>query len=148
MDKLLLQLAIAATFGGLSTQNHTSYRPGSARADAEARKMLTQGQQEFSMTRWLLFPVLSLCIIIGTSAATPAPIDFAKFTCEQFFKREVPGSRIFTIWLGGFYNGTRHNTTLDVNVLRKKRHELFNYCISHPKAILMDAATTIFGKEK
>jgi hypothetical protein len=63
------------------------------------------------MTRWYLLPVLSLSIIIRTSAVAPTPIDVAKITCEQFFEDEVPGSRILTIWISGFYNGTRNNTT-------------------------------------
>ena len=102
------------------------------------------------MTRFYLVPVLSLSAILGTSAATQAQltIDVAKITCEQFVAGKVADSRSLSIWLSGFYNGTRNNTLVDVSTLQKDSQDLMDYCFSHRKVILMNAVKNLFGARK
>jgi flagellar hook-basal body complex protein FliE len=99
------------------------------------------------MRRFYLIPVLSFSAILGTSAVTQAQetIDVAKITCEQFLMGKFADSRSVTIWLSGFYNGTRNNTLLDVNALQKNSQNVMDYCISHPNVILMNAVKGLFS---
>lgn len=99
------------------------------------------------MTRFYLIPVLSLSAILGTSAATQAQqtIDVAKITCEQFLMGKVSDPRSVSIWLSGFYNGTRNNTLLDVSTLQNNSRDVMDYCFSHRNVILMDAVKSLFG---
>ena len=99
------------------------------------------------MTRFYLVPVLSLSAIFGMSAATQAQqtIDVAKITCEQFVMGKVADSRSVSIWLNGFYNGTRNNTILDVSTLQKNSQDVMDYCFAHRKIILMNAVKSLFG---
>jgi hypothetical protein len=98
------------------------------------------------MTRFLVL-VSFLSAILGASAATQAQqtIDVAKITCEQFVMGKVSDTRSVTIWLSGFYNGTRNNTLLDVSAFQKASQNLMNYCFSHRNVILMNAAKSLFG---
>jgi hypothetical protein len=90
---------------------------------------------------------LSLSAILGTSAAIQAQqtIDVAKITCEQFVMGKIADSRTISIWLSGFYNGTRNNTVLDVSTLQKNSQDVMDYCFSHRNVILMNAVKNIFG---
>lgn len=99
------------------------------------------------MTRFYLIPVLSMCAILGTSAATQAQqmIDVAKITCGQFIAGNLSDSRSVTIWLSGYYHGTRNNTVLDLSTLQKNSQEVMDYCFSHRNVILMDAVKSLFG---
>ena len=99
------------------------------------------------MTRLYFVPVLSLSAILGTSAAIQAQqtIDVAKITCEQFVMGKIADSRTISIWLSGFYNGTRNNTVLDVSTLQKNSQDVMDYCFSHRNVILMNAVKNIFG---
>ena len=106
--------------------------------------------------RWILSPsavamsamLCGLPIVLGTSAVAQAQetIDVAKITCDQFLAGRVADSRSVTIWLSGYYNGTRQNTILDVSALQKNAQEVMDYCITHPKVVLMDAVTTLIDK--
>lgn len=81
-------------------------------------------------------------------ARAQTTIDVAKITCDQFLSGRVADSRTVTIWLSGYYNGTRKNTVVDVNALQNDSQEILDYCITHRNAILMDAVTTLFGNKK
>jgi hypothetical protein len=101
------------------------------------------------MTRFYLVPVLSLCAILGTSAAIQAQqtIDVARITCEQFLMAKVADPRSISIWLSGFYSGTRNNTLLDVSTLQKNSRDVMDYCFSHRNVILMNAVKSLFGEK-
>jgi hypothetical protein len=75
-------------------------------------------------------------ISVGRAQET---IDIAKITCDQFLAGRVTDSRTLSIWLSGYYNGTRHNTLVDVSAFQKHSIDLMDYCISHPDMNLMDA---------
>ena len=90
----------------------------------------------------------ALSIVLGALAVAQAQetIDVTKITCDQFLAGRVADSRSVSIWLSGYYNGTRKNTVLDVSALQKNAQDVMDYCITHPKVILMDAVTTLIGK--
>ncbi|HEY2532984.1 MAG TPA: HdeA/HdeB family chaperone [Xanthobacteraceae bacterium] len=99
------------------------------------------------MTRFYL---VLISAILETTVATQAQetIDVGKVTCEQFIMGQVADSRSVSIWLSGFYNGTRNNTILDVNALQKNSQGLMDYCIGHGNEILMSAAKSLFGTKQ
>lgn len=101
------------------------------------------------MKRWYLTSFLTLFTIVATSTAalTQVTIDVAKITCDQFLAGKVADSRSVTVWLSGYYHGMHNNTVLDVSALQQDSQAVMDYCITHPKVILMDAVTTLLGKK-
>jgi hypothetical protein len=67
---------------------------------------------------------------------------------DQFLAGRVTDSRTLSIWLSGYYNGTRHNTVVDVSAFQKQSIDVMDYCISHPDMNLMDAIKNALGAER
>jgi acid stress chaperone HdeB len=65
-------------------------------------------------------------------------IDITKITCDQFLAGKVTDSRTLSIWLSGFYSGSRGNTIVDPNAMGEKA--LIEYCIGHSEMSVLDAA--------
>lgn len=99
-------------------------------------------------TRVFVRSLCALSVVLGSPVIAQAQetIDVAKITCDQFLAGRVADSRSVGIWLSGYYNGKRNNTILDVSTLQKNAQEVMDYCITHPKVVLMDAVTTLIGK--
>ena len=90
-----------------------------------------------------------LLSIFGISAVrAQQTIDVAKITCDQFLAGRVTDSRTLSIWLSGYYNGTRHNTVVNVSEFQKHSTDMMDYCISHPDTNLMDAVKNALGAGK
>ena len=97
----------------------------------------------------LSFILLVLISVFGISAGrAQQTIDVAKITCDQFLAGRVTDSRTLSIWLSGYYNGTRHNTVVDVSAFQKHSTDLMDYCISHPDMNLMEAIKNALGAKK
>ena len=84
-------------------------------------------------------------ISVGRAQET---VDIAKITCGQFLAGQVTDSLTLLIWLNGFYNGTRHNTAVDVSAFKKHTLDMDNYCISHRDMNLMEAVENALGFKK
>ena len=84
-------------------------------------------------------------ISVGRAQET---VDIAKITCGQFLTDQVSDSLSVAIWLKGYYNGTHHNTVVDVSAFKQHRFDMLNYCTSHRDMILMEAIETVFGLKK
>ena len=83
-------------------------------------------------------------IMFASSAArSQESIDVSKITCEQFLAGKVADSRSVSIWLSGYYNGTRKNTVVDVSAFQRGSQDVMDYCISHPSTFLMEAVSSI-----
>lgn len=96
---------------------------------------------------------IRLCLSSIVIAASPIAraqetVDVAKITCDQFLSGRVSDSRTITVWLSGYYHGTRKNTLVDVNAVQTEAQGIMDYCITHRDTILMDAVTTLFGNKK
>ena len=88
-----------------------------------------------------------LLSIFGISAArAQETIDVAKIKCD--LASRVVDSRTLSIWLSGYYNGTRHNTVVNVSEFQKHSTDMMDYCISHPDMNLMDAVKNALGAHK
>ena len=96
------------------------------------------------------FILLALLIsVFGISVAqAQETVDIAKITCGQFLTGQVTDSQTLSIWLSGYYNGTRHNTVVDVSAFKKHSLDISNYCISHRDMNLMEAIENVFSAKK
>jgi len=96
------------------------------------------------------FILLALLIsVFGISVAqAQETVDIAKITCGQFLAGQVTDSQTLSIWLSGYYNGTRHNTVVDVSAFKKHSLDISNYCISHRDMNLMEAIENVFSAKK
>jgi len=83
-------------------------------------------------------------ISVGRAQET---IDIAKITCDQFLTGQIYDAQTFSIWLNGYYSGTRHNTVVDVSKFKSKL-DIMDYCIEHKEMNLMEAIKNALGLEK
>lgn len=72
-------------------------------------------------------------------------VDVGKITCEQFLAKSTTDSRTISIWLSGYYSGTRNNTVVDVGSFQKDANKLIVYCNSHAEVTLMEALKNAVG---
>jgi acid stress chaperone HdeB len=80
-----------------------------------------------------------ISLLFATSLAqAQTTIDFSKITCEQFVLLRVADPDYIAIWLSGFYNGKRNNTTVDVDRLKENARKVKHYCL-YNKGLLMEA---------
>jgi hypothetical protein len=49
------------------------------------------------------------------------------------------------MWLSGYHNGKRGNTSLGVHGLIGNAKKLRNYCIRNSQTLVMDAVETVLG---
>jgi hypothetical protein len=75
-------------------------------------------------------------------------VDVAKITCDQALASKVVNSSTLSIWVSGYYNGTRNNTVLDVSALQKREQEVIDYCLSHSEMVFMDAVKSVLGSNR
>jgi acid stress chaperone HdeB len=90
------------------------------------------------------FAYLALFALVGISPTqAQMTVDLTKVTCKQFVTYEITDARSLSLWLSGYFNAQRKNTTVDVSAFRKKSNALKDYCLSHFETPLMDAAKTV-----
>jgi hypothetical protein len=75
-------------------------------------------------------------------------VDVAKITCDQALASKVVNSSTLSIWVSGYYNGTRNNTVLDVSALQKREQDVIDYCLSHSEMVFMDAVKSVLGSNR
>ena len=96
---------------------------------------------------FILFAMLISVFGISVGRAQDT-IDIAKVTCDQFLSGQIYDAQTFSIWLSGYYNGTRHNTVVDVSALKSHSLDVMDYCISHKDMTLMEASQNVLGAKK
>lgn len=94
------------------------------------------------MKVWLI-TACWMVALASSAARSQESIDVSKITCDQFIAGKVADSRSVTIWLSGYYNGTRKNTIVDVSALQRESQDVMDYCIVHPSTFLMEAVSGI-----
>jgi hypothetical protein len=75
-----------------------------------------------------LFGLLLASASTMTSLAQTT-IDVAKITCEQLVLLQVADPDHLAIWLGGYYNGKRSTTTVDVEQVKETARKVRSYCL-------------------
>jgi len=100
--------------------------------------------------------IKSMLVILGATfafALQPAPVahaevtlDVSKLTCEQFLGYKITTSEKIAMWLSGYHNGKRGNTSLGVHGLIGNAKKLRNYCTRNSQTLVMNAVETVLGK--
>jgi acid stress chaperone HdeB len=80
------------------------------------------------------------------AARAQVTLDVAKITCEQFRSYKITRPENIAIWLSGYYQGKRGDTTLDTQSLMANARKLQTYCGRNPQTPVMQAVETLFGK--
>ena len=98
--------------------------------------------------RLLLTSALFLFAQIPTTQAQET-VDLAKITCEQFMMEKLAWtSRDVVLLLTGYYNGTRNNTIIEPQKVKKEEEQVNSYCYKHGDTTLMDAVKNVLGFDK
>ena len=93
--------------------------------------------------RVLFGGLLLLSMAAGDVVRAQVTVDISKITCEQFwFRRGVDPDKV-AIWLSGYYNGKKDNTTVDLEHSRDLARQLTEYCRVNFKSTVMQAATAV-----
>jgi len=99
-----------------------------------------------SFLKYFLFGT-SLILPMNT-ATIAAEIDMSKFTCVQLMSGG-PDAMEAAIWLSGYYNGVRKNTTLDLNALKHNAEMVIAACKANSnKTVMQTVDTLLAGAEK
>jgi len=96
----------------------------------------------------LLASGLLLALLSAATAQAQVTIDVSKISCDQFTLYRVTDPRNIAIWLSGYYNGKRDNTTIDTQVFNENYNKLRSYCSANPSVTVMKAVETLFGPPK
>jgi acid stress chaperone HdeB len=96
----------------------------------------------------LMLGAMSFILFVGTTSMARAQVtlDVAKVTCEQFRSYKITRPENIAIWLSGYYQGKRGDTTLDTQSLMANARKLQTYCGRNPQTPVMQAVETLFGK--
>lgn len=70
--------------------------------------------------------LILLVVCTAQTAHAQVTVDVSKITCEQFIV--LPKADSIAIWLGGYYNGDRHNSVIDVNKFEENARNLRAAC--------------------
>ena len=97
------------------------------------------------MRYFLVLSGLIFALQTAPAARAQVTLDVAKITCEQFTGYKITNPQNIAMWLSGYYNGTRGNTTLDTQGLNANAKKLSSYCIKNPKMLVMQAVETVLG---
>ena len=86
-------------------------------------------------------------LLVTLPAAMPAQaqvvMDVSKITCEQFLLWKVSDPNKIAIWLSGYFNGKKGNTSIDVKQLEEHAAKLTEKCRADYKSTVMSAAEAI-----
>ena len=89
--------------------------------------------------RLLLTSALFLFVQIPAPQAQ-VTVDFAKITCDQLFKEELPWTSTYIIlWLSGYYHREHNNTVIEPGAIKRDANNLNRYCYQHGEMTVMDA---------
>ena len=91
---------------------------------------------------------LALALLAAASAQAQVTVDVAKISCDQFTAYRITDPHNIAIWLNGYYNGKRNNTVIDTQALTENYNKLRDYCITNPKALVMQAVEALLGARK
>ena len=81
------------------------------------------------------------------AAQAQMSLDVAKITCRQLlFDRFISTkTKPLALWLSGYYNGKRGNTTIDIGAIEINRDKVEDYCRLNQDTTVMDAVERALG---
>lgn len=102
------------------------------------------------MRIWFVTFALALAILPIPKAQAQMTVDLAKVTCRQYLFDKLISANAPAVatWLGGYFNGKRNNTIVDIGTFRKNKDIVEDYCRMNLDVTLIDAATKALGLDK
>jgi acid stress chaperone HdeB len=102
------------------------------------------------MKVWLATLAFACAVLAGSNAQAQMAVDLAKVTCKQYLFDPLISANApkVAIWLSGYFNGKRGNTTIDIGAFRKNKDVVEDYCRMNLDMTIMDAATKVLGLDK
>ena len=88
----------------------------------------------------------SLILLIAAQAqpaAAQVTLDLAKVTCQQWSGYKITNPQNIALWLSGYYNGKRGNTSIDTQGLAGQNDRLRDFCLTNPDMPVMQAAEKV-----
>jgi HdeA/HdeB family len=105
------------------------------------------GRCDGVMKIWHLLGPLFV-VLYPSGALAQETLDVGKVTCEQFISGELADTRSISIWLYGYYNGTRKNTVIDILDVQEFEQALIHFCLSNKRMPVSEASNSILGTKK
>ena len=98
--------------------------------------------------RLLLTSALFLFVQIPTMQAQET-VDVAKITCQQILKEELASpTHDIVLWLGGYYNGKRNSTIINLRTINDDEKKVRLYCYRNLETTVLDAIKNVLGLDK
>jgi len=98
--------------------------------------------------RLLLTSALFLFVQIPTMQAQET-VDVAKITCQQILKEELASpTHDIVLWLGGYYNGKRNSTIINLRTINDDEKKVRLYCYKNLDTTVLDAIKIVLGLDK
>ena len=85
-------------------------------------------------------------LILVSVAQAQVTIDISRITCDQFLGYRTIHPDEIAMWLSGYYNGQRGNTTIDTETLNAQKRGLQEYCLRNLNVPIMQAIERLLHK--
>ena len=72
-------------------------------------------------------------------------VDVTKITCRQFLTGRMLPTKSMALWFGGYFNGKRGVTIIDVGAMKANGKKVEDYCGLHQDETVMKAVETLLG---
>jgi hypothetical protein len=92
--------------------------------------------------------LVSLSAIFAAAGASAQVIDVAKISCKQYLTGNIVRQDYLSLWLSGYYNGTRNDTVIETSTVQNVANKVGTYCRSNLDSGLMDAVQNVLGAKK
>ena len=94
--------------------------------------------------------VFSSIVFATASTQAQVVVDVSKITCDQFVHGKIGATRPVGLWLSGFYNGLRNNTSFDLKAFEANLSKVEQFCYEEKNFTVpvMQAIERIFGQAK
>jgi acid stress chaperone HdeB len=92
----------------------------------------------------------AFAILAASNAKAQMAVDLAKVTCKQYLFDSLISANApkVAIWLSGYFNGKRGNTTIDIGAFRKDKDVVEDYCRMNLDLTIIEAATKALKLDK
>ena len=97
------------------------------------------GHGDLCMLRYGVFAIGIVLLSSAFGARAQVTIDASKITCEQFTLFKITNPRNIALWMSGYVHGQRSDKIIEPQTFETNVQKLKDYCVSNPKATVMDA---------
>jgi len=98
--------------------------------------------------RGLCIAIIALGAVVAAGNASAQIVDVATISCKDYLAGTVVRRDYLTLWLSGYYNGTRNDTIVQTNTVQTIADKVGTYCRSNLDSGLMDAVEKALGAGK